>query len=299
MDHHTQHVVEGQIPVVTTVAIEQIRPNPRQPRTVFDEQALAELAASIRMHGILQPLIVSEYQPGQYELIAGERRLRAAQRAGLISVPVLVRETTPQEMLEVALIENVQRADLSAIEEAQAYQLLKDEFGLSDDLIARQVGKSSREVITNARRLLKLPTVVQEALLTHRISAGHGRALLKFATGADQARALQIILEDDLTVRETERLSDLAWKLGDLQRARGDVRPARAVTVTPMPETEIPRSTATKPQPSPDDHAVQRELERLLGTPVMMLRTERAVRVTLTFYDDEKLQEFLMLLGQG
>src|SRR5262245_63022792 len=168
------------------IPIGDIRENPRQPRTQFDEQALEDLAASIREHGIIQPLIVSERGEGLYELVAGERRWRAAQRAGLNRVPVIVRETTPQQLLELALIENVQRADLNPLEEAQAYQALWEEFGLSDSQIARRVGKNSREVIANTRRLLKLVPEVQDAMLKGRISAGHGRALLKLETEPQQ-----------------------------------------------------------------------------------------------------------------
>src|SRR6266508_5844764 len=151
------------------VAISTIQQNPRQPRTLFDDSALEELAASIREHGIIQPLIVSERGADRYELVAGERRWRAAQRAGLERVPVIVRETTPQELLELALIENVQRADLNPLEEAQAYQSLVTEFGLSDSKIAQRVGKNSRETIANTRRLLKLPRQAQEAVLKNRI----------------------------------------------------------------------------------------------------------------------------------
>jgi ParB family chromosome partitioning protein len=157
-------------------------------------------------------------------------------------------------------------------------------------------------VIANARRLLKLPAAVQDALLTQRISAGHGRALLKFEAAGDQVRALDIILKDELTVREAERLSDLArrWN-GDLQLARSELR---ALPVSP-PDEPVARREPQQAAPSanvrcsPDDQALQRDLERVLGTPVLFVRTERAVRVTLTFYDNEKLQEFLALLGQG
>ncbi|HEU5090678.1 MAG TPA: ParB/RepB/Spo0J family partition protein, partial [Roseiflexaceae bacterium] len=160
------------------VPIEQIHPNPRQPRTEFEEQALLDLASSIKEHGVIQPLVVSQTSPGRYELIAGERRWRAARQAGLAQVPILVREAAPQQILELALIENVQRADLNALEEARAYQTLADEFGLSDNEIARRLGKTSREAIANTRRLLQLVPEAQAAVLRGTITAGHGRALL-------------------------------------------------------------------------------------------------------------------------
>jgi ParB family transcriptional regulator, chromosome partitioning protein len=195
--------------VVRQIPIHAIRENRSQPRTQFDEQALEELAASIREHGLIQPVIVSEDASGGYELIAGERRWRAARRAGLEAVPALVKSATPQQLLELALVENVQRADLNALEEAIAYQTLKDEFGLSDEQIARRVGKS-RVAVVNTRRLIRLAPAARQALLDGAISAGHGRALLRLDTPDDQAAALELLLRHELSVREAERLSELA-----------------------------------------------------------------------------------------
>jgi ParB family chromosome partitioning protein len=286
-------------PGVRSVEVGSIRQNPRQPRTHFEEAALADLAASIREHGIIQPLIVSEPTPGEYELIAGERRWRAAQRAGLEQVPVLVRETTSQQLLELALIENVQRADLNPLEEAQAYQSLKDEFQLTDDQIAARLGITSRVTITNTRRLLRLPDEAKRALLEQRISAGHGRAILKLDTHDQQLAALDAILSAELSVREAERLGDLALRLGDVPAAFEQLRPpARATRTaeTPSQTAPIARNSGS-PRLSPDDQAVERELSATLGTPVRLLRADKELRVTITFYDDEKLQEFYDLLG--
>lgn len=276
---------------VRRVPVEAILPNPRQPRTRFDDVALDDLAASIREHGIIQPLIVSECDDGTYELIAGERRWRAAQRAGIDDVPVLVREASPQKALELALIENVQRADLNPLEEAQAYQALKDEFGLSDDQIAQRVGKNNRVTVTNTRRLLKLPPQAQNAILDERISAGHGRALLKLATTEQQLAALDVVVANDMSVRETERLGELgAANGGDVAAAFAAVRPARSLP----PSSARPARTPLPPraEPSADDRAIARELERLLGTPVNVARTEKDFRVTITFHTEELLQEF-------
>ncbi len=193
---------------VRDIAIDAIRENRSQPRTRFDEQALEELAASIREHGLIQPLIVTEHPSGGYELIAGERRWRAARRAGLNSVPVLVKDATPQQLLELALVENVQRADLNPLEEGRAYQTLKDEFNLKDDEIAQRVGKS-RVAVVNARRLIRLIADAQQALLDGVISAGHGRALLRLEQPDQQAAALALIIKRELSVREAERLSDM------------------------------------------------------------------------------------------
>jgi ParB family chromosome partitioning protein len=194
---------------VRQIPIDAISENRRQPRTRFDEQALEELAASIREHGLIQPIIVSETPEGGYELIAGERRWRASRRAGLSQVPALVKSATPQQLLELALVENVQRADLNALEEGLAYQTLKDDFGLTDEVIAQRVGKS-RVAVVNSRRLIKLAPQAQQALLDGAISAGHGRALLRFESEAEQSAALELIARRDLTVRDAERLGEVA-----------------------------------------------------------------------------------------
>jgi ParB family chromosome partitioning protein len=276
-----------------------IRENPRQPRTQFDEQALDDLAASIREHGIIQPLIVSERGEGLYELVAGERRWRAAQRAGLARVPVIVRETTPQQLLELALIENVQRADLNALEEAQAYQALWEEFGLSDSQIARRVGKNSREVIANTRRLLKLAPEVQDAVLKNRISAGHGRALLKLEAEQQQTQALDAILSDELNVREVEQLGELTKASGDISSALRAIRQQRAQRAA---DSRRPPTAARKSAPAPmtlsaDDQEIKRQMESILGTPVNLARNEKDLRVTIIFHSEEKLQEFFDLLN--
>ncbi|NJN17593.1 MAG: ParB/RepB/Spo0J family partition protein [Oscillochloris sp.] len=216
---------------IQLVAITMVRENRSQPRTQFDEQALDELAASIREHGVIQPLIVVADTEGGYELIAGERRLRAARRAGLPEVPVLVKQATPQQLLELALVENVQRADLNPLEEGLAYQTLKDDFGLTDEMIAQRVGKS-RVTIVNARRLIRLIPEARQALLDGRMSAGHGRALLRIEQAADQAAALALVFQRDMSVRETERLAELLLHAGisdALRRSllRGVLNPAQ------------------------------------------------------------------------
>lgn len=283
---------------VREVPTGSIQQNPRQPRTYFDEQALAELAASISEHGIIQPLIVSKRGEESYELIAGERRWRAAQRAGLERVPVIVRETTPQQLLELALIENVQRADLNPLEEAQAYQALKDDFDLSDEAIARRLGKQSREAVANTRRLLQLAPEAQQALLKGTLSAGHGRALLRLKNTEQQQRALEAILQDDLTVRDAERLGELVKEHGeDLDRALAALREQRATS--PAGRRGAAKPAATPPaarKQSAEDLDVKREMERVLGTPVQLARTDKDLRVTIVFHTEEKLQEFFDLL---
>ena len=277
---------------VRDVPIGDVRPNRYQPRKTFDEVAIADLAASIKEHGIVQPLIVTRLPSGGYELIAGERRLRAATQAGLSMVPVVIRESTPQEMLEIAIIENVQRADLNPIEEALAYQSLKDEFNLSDDQIAKRMGRASRVQITNTRRLLRLIDSAQTALRAGQISAGHGRALLKVDDPQAQHAILDLIMNAGMTVRETEQLTDTPH-----------LTPASARTqLTHMRASGQPTSGTNKPKANPnrdtdvttiDDQSIARELEARISTPVSIQRTPRDVRLTFVFHSAEKLQEFL------
>ena len=281
-------------PALREVQISEIRPNPRQPRTQFEPQALEELAASIREHGLIQPLIVSSQGDG-YELIAGERRWRAAQRAGLTHVPVVVREAAAQQILELALIENIQRADLNALEEARAYQSLVDDFGLTDAEIAKRMGKGSREAIANTRRLLQLDSAVQAAVLQGEISAGHGRAILKAKLPEYQRDMLQAIMQHELSVRASERLADLIIEYqGNTQQAITILRGAQAdqaPAVQPKAATPNPQPQATRSL-SPDDEEVRRALEQILSTPVSFSRSERELRVTIAFHTEEKLQEF-------
>jgi ParB family transcriptional regulator, chromosome partitioning protein len=248
---------------VITLRVDQIDRNPRQPRTRIDSQELSELADSIREHGILQPLIVSEaQQPGQYLLIAGERRLLAARQAGLERVPVLIREASDQERLELALIENVQRADLSPLEAAEAYRQLADDFGLSHEEIARRVSKS-RVAVTNTLRLLNLPEKVLQALMDGLITEGHARALLALATSQGQVAALQTVLAQELNVRQTEAL---------VRRLSGERPPAM---VKPAPPAEI--------------GALQNKLESWLGTPVSLKNHRKGGTITIRYYSEEEL----------
>ncbi len=284
---------------VRQLPIDSIRQNPRQPRTAFDEQQLTDLAASIREHGIIQPLIVTEAEDGGYELIAGERRWRASRIAGLATVPAIVRESTPQQLLELALIENIQRADLNPLEEARAYQSMKDEFGLSDDQIAKRIGIASRVTVTNTRRLLRLPDEAQRALLGGAISAGHGRAILKADAPALQQQLLDAIVTGELSVRDAERLGELVVETGDVREAlvamRGEIQPKERREAAKVAVGRTPPSRA-KPI-SPDDEETRRSLEYLIGTPVTFARREQQVTIAITFHTGEKLQEFYDLLN--
>lgn len=243
--------------------LSRIVPNPHQPRTVMDEEKLAELAASIKEHGLIQPLIVTQSGTG-YALIAGERRWRASQLAGLEEVPVVIKEATPQAMLELAIIENIQRADLNPLEEAYAYQQLTDEFGLTHEQVAQRVGKG-RSTITNLIRLLELPENIQQAVTDGRISGAHARALLPLPTPEVQTSAMNQIISLSLSVRQTE---SLVKKLLTAKKPK------------PKIKKSIPAELA----------ALQTEFEQSLGTHVNIKKGPKGGQVVIHFYSDEELQ---------
>jgi len=250
------------------VAPGQIRPNPRQPRRRFEETALQELAASIVEHGLLQPLIVtplpaSEAGIPEFQLIAGERRWQAAKLAHLPRVPVIVKEATPRQSLEMALIENIQRADLNPLEEAAAYQQLHQDHGLTHEEIARRVGKS-RVTITNSLRLLSLPREARRLLLEGEISEGHARVLLSLPSEAVRLELLRLVLARHLSVRHTE---DAARRM--------QAAPANGSAPTPEPDVQ--------------SAALERDLQAVLGTKVSLNRAAKGGKLTIYFYSDEEL----------
>lgn len=251
---------------VQQVEVDAIRMNPRQPRVRFDQEELNELAASIREHGVIQPLIVSPNGDGTFVLVAGERRWNAAQRAGLRKVPVIVRQASNQELLELALIENVQRADLNAMEEAEAYRQLAEDFGLSHDAIAKRVGKS-RVAVTNTLRLLGLADAVKQALVDGKITEGHARALLTLSTQKAQAAALQTVLNLSMSVRQAE----------ELVRKLTGVKPIQA----------------KKPRRNVHLEDVEKRLQRSLGTKVTLKHGKKGGTVTIYYYSDEELDALL------
>ncbi|CAA9541724.1 MAG: Chromosome (plasmid) partitioning protein ParB [uncultured Thermomicrobiales bacterium] len=204
-----------------SVPIDAVEPNPYQPRGVLNPDQLETLAESIRQHGVVQPLIVNRSpEPGRYVLIAGERRWRAARMASLANVPVVVKDTSPQHMLELALVENVVRADLSPLEEAAAYRQLIEEFGLTQASVAQRVGRS-RVSVTNTLRLLAAPDGIQAALAGGEITEGHARALLGLGTSADQLVGLRHVIDRGLSVRQTEEMVR-RWLDSDTTGPRAD-----------------------------------------------------------------------------
>ena len=190
---------------IVTLKISQVEPNRKQPRKNFDDDALAELAESIRQHGVLQPILVRPQIFGNYQIVAGERRYRASRLAGLTEIPAIIRELSDSETMQIALIENLQRSDLSPLEEAQGYRTLIDDFGFSQEDVARTVGKS-RPAIANALRLLSLPSEIIDLINSGKLSAGHGRTLLGLKNQEDMLKCAKICLENDISVRHLENI---------------------------------------------------------------------------------------------
>lgn len=254
-----------------TIALDDIVPNPRQPRQGLDRHGLEELAASIREHGLIQPLVVAplDEDPGSgkphYQLVAGERRWQAARLAGLSRVPAVVKSVTPRELLELALVENIQRADLNPLEEASAYHQLIQEFGLTQEQVAARVGRS-RAAIANAVRLLRLPEEIKDALRQDRISEGHARAILGLDDAGDQLAVLRAVDKRALSVRQTEEL----------------VRHLASATEAPEPTPEA--------QPAPQTRALEDAFRGVLGTKVALSRSDRGGRLVIYFYSEEELQ---------
>jgi ParB family chromosome partitioning protein len=260
-------------PGVLEVSVTDIIPNPRQPRTVMDAGALAELSASIREHGLIQPLIVTRARPtdrASYQLIAGERRWRAAQLAGLTAVPVVIKEATPQQSLELALVENIQRADLNPLEEAEAFQALISDFGLSQQEVADRVGKS-RVAVANVVRLLRLPEKVKTLLAQGALTEGHARALLGLEEDAPVIRAAEQVVARGLSVRETE---DLVRRL----LAASQAVPMRADPI----KDDDPNALHTR--------QLETAFRTALGTKVALTRGRRGGKLIISFFSDEELE---------
>jgi ParB family transcriptional regulator, chromosome partitioning protein len=256
-----------------------VGPNPEQPRRSFDQEALAALGDSIRLHGLLHPIVVQR-DGDAYRLVAGERRLRAAQLAGVAHIPAIVRPAAEsgRQSLEVALTENLVRTDLNPMEEAAAYARLADAFGLTHEAIALRLGRT-RSTVSNAIRLLNLPAPVQEAVAESRLTAGHGRALLVLPNPADQERLAAVAIADGLSVRETERAVQERLDQG---------------TAAPSP-----RSSAPTPTPAtPDDVALRRGLEQALGVSVRLQRRKGGGgRIVIDWAEDADLDALYRRLG--
>jgi len=267
------------------IPLDQIRANPYQPRKTIDDEALQGLAASIVEHGVLQPVLVSETLNG-YELIAGERRLRAARIAGLTRIPAIVRQLAGRDQLEVALVENIQRADLNPLEEAEAYRQLTDTFGMSQDDVARRVGRA-RSTITNTLRLLDLAPAVQAAVRDGSISEGHARAIASLDRAAQQEALLGAVAHRGLSVRQTEELARR------LKQPPPQPDPAAELATEPAVD-----SVATDRQDS-ETERIEAELRTVLGTKVSLTRSRRGGRIVIEYYDDADLNRLYERLVGG
>jgi ParB family chromosome partitioning protein len=258
----------------TEIPLGRIRHNPNQPRRRFDPAELATLTASVREHGVLQPILVTEIIDG-YLLVAGERRLRAASEPGLERIPAIVRQLDDRTQLEIALVENLQREDLDAIEAATGFRRLIDDFGFSHEQIAERVGRA-RSTVANTLRLLDLAPVVQQAIADRQISEGHGRALGGLSVD-HQERVIGAVIGQDLSVRQTEEL---------VRRLR-DPRP------------QAPTASGTAVRSDPDRERVEEDLRRALGTKVSLARARRGGRIVIEYYSDEELGRLYERLTGG
>jgi len=261
---------------IFNVEIDKIKPNPNQPRKDLSEQSLVELAESIKQHGVLQPLIVTKIekptdrgQKVEYELIAGERRWRASQLAGLPHVPVIIKDSAAQQKLEIALVENIQRENLNAVETALAYKQLHDSFNLRHQDIAEKMGKS-RTAVTNTMRVLTLPIEVQKAIINGKITEGHGRALL-LAKSEAQSSLFQIVVRNNLSVRQTE------------DKARQLASPNK-------PNARGPKNSLFQ--------KIEKDLEKILGRRISILKRGDRNFINIEFADQKELQKLTSYLSK-
>ncbi|MCL6631772.1 MAG: ParB/RepB/Spo0J family partition protein [Alicyclobacillus herbarius] len=256
---------------VFTVSVQELRPNPYQPRRVFDEQKLDELAQSIREHGIIQPLIVRRSSVRGYDIVAGERRFRAAQMAGLVKVPAVIREFTDVQLMEIAVIENLQREDLNAIEISEAYANLIEKCHLTQEQLAKRVGQS-RSHVANMLRLLQLPEEVRDLVSRGTLTMGHARALLAVTDAKRQIELARRVAEEDLSVRSLEKL-------------------------VYRPET-VSRETNKKPLPS-HYKRYEEQFRVRLGTSVRIRPGKKRGKIEIDYFSDEDLERILNLVSVG
>lgn len=266
---------------VLELSLTSILSNPRQPRTHFDDGELEELAASVAQVGVLQPVLVRPSADGhRYELVAGERRLRAAERAGLSEIPAIVRRTGDEQLLTEALVENIHRTDLDPLEEALAYQQLLEDFGVTHDELARRLGRS-RSAISNSLRLLNLPAAIQEQVADRQLTAGHARALLAMTDPEEQQQLAERIVAEGLSVRAAE----------------DEVR--RALEAPPEPGTEGRSSSSGSDRRRSPYEDLQRRLGDALATKVTITGTRQRGRVVIDYAGTEDLERLLHILSRG
>lgn len=253
---------------IKMISINSIEPNKEQPRKYFDEDKLEELASSIKEHGIIQPLIVKQ-EEDYYVIVAGERRWRAARLAGLKEIPVIIQDYTTKELMEISLIENIQREDLNAIEEAKAYETLMNQFSLTQEELAGRIGKS-RPAIANTLRLLQLDEKIQELIIQGQITEGHGRAILRLPDKEAQLALAKKIIKDHLSVRETEKKVDEMLKK--------------------------PKKKTIKDEKEVIYKEIEDKIKNILGTKVQITRGKKKGKIEIEYYNENDLERILYLL---
>lgn len=261
--------------------VKRISFNPYQPRESMDSEKFEELVNSVRVHGVLQPIVVRSKGNDEYELVAGERRLRAAMAAGLARIPAVIRELSNEQSLEVALVENIQREDINPIDAAVSYKRLADEFGLSQENLAFGLGKS-RSTIANTMRLLNLPSEVRDRLKGGRISEGHARAILSVGDATNQIELCRHIVDNGLSVRDSERVAK-EWSTASVTRSTHE---------------NVSRETLPK-KPDPNLLEIEARLREVFGTKVTVLKNKDRGRIEIEFYSDDDLERLLILLAGG
>lgn len=286
LDDATEALSSQNVPSsINEVDIDQIHANPEQPRHEFDEQALDELANSIRNIGIIQPITLRQEEDGSYMIIAGERRYRAAQRAGLLSIPAYIRKVSDDAVMEMALIENIQREDLNAIEVALAYQGLQSRNGLTQEELSQRVGKS-RATVANFMRLLRLPAEIQLALKDRRLSMGHARALLSIEDAEQQVALYHLIAAQDLSVRKVESLAR-------------DYVEGRILDFKSELQGKTSKSKNSSAPQSELFGLMTQHLSEMFSTKVKMACNEKGQgKITIPFKNDEELQNIITLLDR-
>ncbi len=254
--------------------IEELKPHSQQPRKTFDDKKMAELVSSVKEKGIIQPLVVRQHGD-HYQIIAGERRWRAAQKAGLDRVPVVIQDVTEDWALEMALIENIQREDLNPLEEASAYRYLMDNFDLVQEEVAKRVGKE-RSTVANSLRLLRLPDQIKDCLSTGKISMGHARALLSLDSEEDILEAAEQVIQKKLSVRETEKLIK---------------------KIKSFSENQVHKREPRQIEPDPNILALENNLRQYFSTQVRLAKKGKGGKIEINFYDDSELERILDMLG--
>jgi ParB family chromosome partitioning protein len=298
--------LEEQVAGVVSVPLDKLTPNPNQPRKEFSPEQLEELARSISERGIIQPILAEEQNDGTYVIVAGERRYRAAQMAGLTVVPVLPGTFSEEEKLEIALIENIQREDLNPMEEARAYRRLMDTAGLSQEDLSQRLG-ISRSAVANTVRLLNLPERVQEAIYHRNLSAGHARTLLALKEGSAQEKLLEAIEEEGLSVRQVERAVSLiadgaepALAVRAVSGGDGSIPESEAPAISDEshePVIETGKGGKSAPKKSVEMKRIEQAMIESLGTKVSLTGTNERGKIEIAYFSMEDLERLATLLG--